>query len=88
MLNCSTNEYQEGAALIHHQNKNTLLGGLGAAVAVLSALVVVTAIVQMYALTVSLIIAQLAVLGAIGYIYMKAREQKQEMFCASLTVSK
>lgn len=74
--------------MIHHQNKNTLLGGLGAAVAVLSALVVVTAIVQMYALTVSLIIAQLAVLGAIGYIYMRAREQKQEMFCASLTVSK
>ena len=74
--------------MIHHQNKNTLMGALGAVVAVLSALVVVTAIAQMYALTVSFIIAQLAVLGAIGYVYMKAREQKNEMFCANLTVSK
>ena len=74
--------------MVHHQNKNTLLGGLGAAVAVLSALVVVTAIGQMYALTVSLIITQLAVLGAIGYIYTKARQQENEMFCASLTVNK
>ncbi|GAA4117826.1 hypothetical protein [Enteractinococcus coprophilus] len=74
--------------MIHHQNKNTLMGALGAVVAALSALVVVTAIAQMYALTVSFIVAQLAVLGAIGYVYTKAREQKNEMFCASLTVSK
>ena len=62
--------------MVHHQNKNTLLGGLGAAVAVLSALVVVTAIAQMYALTVSLIITQLAVLGAIGYIYTRHANKK------------
>ena len=74
--------------MIRHQNKNALMGALGAVVAVLSALIVVTAIAQMYALTVSFMIAQLVTLGAIGYVYMKAREQKNEMFCASLTVSK
>ncbi len=70
------------------QQKNVATGVLVAAVAVLSALVVVTAIAQMYALTVGLILAQLVSLSAIGYVYMKSREQKSELFCASLTVQK
>lgn len=74
--------------MISYQNKNAIIGALGAVVAVLSALVVVASITQMYGLTVSLIIAQLVVLGAIGYVYTKAREIKNEMFCANLTVSK
>lgn len=74
--------------MIRHQNKNTIIGALGAIVAILSALVVIASIAQMYALTVTLIIAQLAVLGGIGYVYMKARELNNEMFCANLTVSK
>lgn len=74
--------------MISYQNKNAIIGALGAVVAVLSALVVVASITQMYGLTVSFIIAQLVVLGAIGYVYTKAREIKNEMFCANLTVSK
>ena len=74
--------------MISHQNKNAIIGALSAVVAVLSALVVVASIAQMYAITVSLIIAQLAVLGGIGYVYTKARELNNEMFCANLTVNK
>ena len=70
------------------QHKNVVIGALVAVVAVLSALVVVTAIVQMYAATVGLILAQLMSLSAIGYIYIKAREQRNELFCAQLTVNK
>lgn len=74
--------------MVDIQNKNAIVGALVAVVAVLSALVVVASITQMYALTVSLILAQLASLGAIGYVYSKVREQQNELFCASLTVSK
>lgn len=70
------------------QHKNAVTGALVAVVAVLSALVVVTSVAQMYALTVVLILAQLASLSAIGYVYMKAREAQNELFCASLTVNK
>lgn len=70
------------------QQKNVATGVLVAVVAVLSALVVVTSIAQMYALTVGLILAQIVSLSAIGYVYMKSREQKNELFCASLTVQK
>lgn len=74
--------------MVIYQNKNAIVGALVAVVAVLSALVVVAAITQMHALTIALIIAQVASVGVIGYVYMKAREQKNEMFCANLTVSK
>lgn len=74
--------------MVNIQHKNALVGALVAVVAILSALVVVTSIAQMYPITVALILVQLASLGAIGYIYSKAREQKNELFCASLTVSK
>lgn len=70
------------------QNKNAIIGALVAVVAVLSALVVVASITQMYALTVGLILAQLVSLGAMGYVSTKAREQHHELFCASLTVRK
>lgn len=70
------------------QNKNALIGGLVAVVAVLSALVVVTSIAQMYALSVTLMLTEVVVLGMAGHIYMKAREQRQDMFCANLTVNK
>lgn len=70
------------------QHRNVVTGVLVAVVAVLSALVVVTSIAQMYAATVGLILAQLISLSAIGYVYIKAREQKNELFCARLTVNK
>lgn len=70
------------------QNKNAIIGALVAGVAILSVLVVVAAVTQLYTLTVGLIFAQLLSLGAVGYITSKAREQEQELFCASLTVSK
>ncbi len=70
------------------QHKNVVIGALVAVVAVLSALVIVTSIAQMYALTVGLILAQLVSLSAIGYVYMKSREQQNQLFCARLTVSK
>lgn len=81
-------EYQEGTAVINSQNKNAVIGVLVAVVAVLSALVVVASITQMYALTLGLILAQLVSLGIIGYVTTKAREQRHELFCASLTVTK
>lgn len=74
--------------MVHSQNKNQVIGALVAVVAVLSALVVIASITQMYALTVGLILAQLVSLGAIGYVSTKAREQQDELFCASLTVTK
>ncbi|HEY4556781.1 MAG TPA: hypothetical protein VIG82_01165 [Enteractinococcus sp.] len=74
--------------MVYSPNKNAIVGILVAVVAVLSALVVVTSIAQMYALTVTLMLAQLGSLSAIGYIYTKARQQKNELFCATLTVSK
>lgn len=74
--------------MVHIQNKNAIIGALVAVVAVLSALVVVASITQMYALTVGLIVAQLVSLGVIGYVTSKARKQQHELFCASLTVSK
>lgn len=74
--------------MIDNQNKNAIVGALVAVVAVLSALVVIASITQMYALTVGLIVVQLTSLAAIGYVSLKAREQKHELFCASLTVSK
>jgi len=74
--------------LVYSPNKNAIVGILVAVVAVLSALVVVTSIAQMYALTVTLMLAQLGSLSAIGYIYTKVRQQKNELFCATLTVSK
>lgn len=80
--------YQEGTVVVNAQNKNTIIGVLVAVVAVLSALVVVASITQLYALTVGFIIAQLASVAAIGYVSSKARTQRQELFCASLTVSK
>ena len=74
--------------MVVNQHRNVVTGVLVAVVAVLSALVVVTAIVQMYAATVGLILGQLMSLSAIGYIYIKAREQRNELFCAQLTVNK
>lgn len=74
--------------MVNIQQKNTFVGVLVAVVAVLSALVVVTAVAQLFAFTIGLILAQLGALGAIGYLYSKAREQRNELFCASLTVSK
>ena len=74
--------------MVVNQHRNVVTGVLVAVVAVLSALVVVTAIAQMYAATVGLILAQLMSLSAIGYIYIKAREQRNELFCAQLTVNK
>lgn len=74
--------------MVVNQHRNVVTGVLVAVVAVLSALVVVTAIAQMYAATVGLILGQLMSLSAIGYIYIKAREQRNELFCAQLTVSK
>lgn len=74
--------------MVYSPNKNAIVGILVAVVAVLSALVVVTSIAQMYALTVTLMLAQLGSLSAIGYIYTKVRQQKNELFCATLTVSK
>lgn len=74
--------------MITIQQNNAFVGVLVAVVAVLSALVVVAAVAQLYTLTVGLILAQLGALGGIGYLYAKAREQKNELFCASLTVSK
>lgn len=74
--------------MVTNQNKSTIIGALVAVVAVLSALVVVASITQMYGLTVSLILAQVVSLGAVGYVSSKAREQKHELFCASLTVTK
>ncbi|GAA4476010.1 hypothetical protein GCM10023190_12670 [Enteractinococcus fodinae] len=70
------------------QHKNVVIGALVAVVAVLSALVIVTSIAQMYALTVGLILAQLVSLSAIGYVHIKSREQQNQLFCARLTVSK
>lgn len=74
--------------MVTNQHRNVVTGVLVAVVAVLSALVVVTAIAQMYAATVGLILGQLMSLSAIGYIYIKAREQRNELFCAQLTVNK
>lgn len=74
--------------MLNIQHNNTSVGGLVAVVAILSALVVVTAITQMYAVTVALILAQLVCLGFMGHRYAKARELRSEMFCANLTVSK
>ncbi len=74
--------------MVVNQHRNVVTGVLVAVVAVLSALVVVTAIAQMYAATVGLILGQLMSLSAIGYIYIKAREQRNELFCAQLTVNK
>lgn len=88
MLWITHNIYQEGTALVTTQHKNAIVGTLVAVVAVLSALVVIASIAQLYALTVGLMIAQLAGLGAIGYVTSKARESKNELFCASLTVTK
>lgn len=74
--------------MVTTQYKNAIIGTLVAVVAVLSALVVIASITQLYALTVGLIIVQLAGLGSIGYVTSKARASKNELFCASLTVSK
>ena len=74
--------------MINIQHKNTIVGALVAVVAVLSALVIVASIAQMYALTVGLIVAQLASLGAVAYVSTKTREQNTDLFCASLTVNK
>jgi len=74
--------------MITVQNRNVVIGILAALVAVLSALVIVTSIAQLYGLAVALILGQLAGLTAIGYVSLKAREQSNEMFCARLTVSK
>jgi len=74
--------------VVNIQNKNAIIGALVAVVAVLSTLVVVASVTQMYALTIGLTVAQLVSLGVIGYITSKAREQRHELFCASLTVSK